>query len=374
MVLVQSGALMEEVHSLSDRLDVHLIGSMPPPFGGVSVHVARLRQRLLEDGHSCTVWCDREDPKSGLKSFGSTHRAVRALAALEHDPILHFHSGYLAAGFLASRGRRVVATFHGPRITERTQGGRFPRQWIGRKLTGRLLRRIPQAIAVSEQARKALLEAHLPSTAISVVNAFLPPTDQEHAHPDNLEALAGFRSRYDYLATANAWAPRFFGGTDLYGLDLCVGMLERLRDRWPKLGLVLAVPQGRGNEYILQLQERVAGMGLTERVLWLFESGAYHPILRECDIFLRPTNTDGFAISVVEAFEFGIPVVASDAVERPEGCLQFRSRNLSDLCDKVDEVLGNRSYWKERSLESKEQDHYSEILKVYRRFQIANGQ
>lgn len=345
---------------------------MPPPFGGVSVHVARLRQQLLDEGHACTVWCDRDDSKLGLKRFGSTNQAVRALGALENGSILHFHSAYLAAGFLASRGRRVVATFHDHRIPQMTRGGSFPRQWIGRRLTKYLLRRIPQAIAVSRQTREALLREHFPSEAISVINAFLPPTDQEHAHPDNAKAVARFRSQYGLLATANAWAPRFFDGADLYGLDLCVGMLAELRDRWPELGLVLAVPQGRGNEYVAHLQAQIESMGLTERVLWLFDSGAYHPILRECDIFLRPTNTDGFATSIVEAFEYGIPVVASDAVERPEGCLQFRSRDLSDLCGKVDEVLGNRSYWMERSRKSREPDHYSEILQTYRQFQVVN--
>lgn len=357
---------------MNDRLNVHLIGSMPPPFGGVSVHVARLRQRLLDEGHACTVWCDRDDSKLGLRRFGSTSQAVRALGALENGSILHFHSAYLAAGFLASRGRRVVATFHDPRIPQMTRGGSFPRQWIGQRLTRHLLRRIPQAIAVSEQTREALLREHLSFATISVINAFLPPTDREHAHPDNAKAVARFRSRHGLLATANAWAPRFFDDADLYGLDLCVGMLRQLCDRWPELALVLAVPKGRGNEYVAQLQAKIEGMDLTERVLWLFDSGAYHPILRECDIFLRPTNTDGFAISIVEAFEYGVPVVASDAVQRPGGCLQFRSRDLSDFCDKVDEVLGNRIYWMERSRKSKEPDHYSEILQSYRRFQVVS--
>jgi glycosyltransferase involved in cell wall biosynthesis len=207
-----------------------------------------------------------------------------------------------------------------------------------------------------------------------VVNAYLPPTKQEHAHPDNLEAFGRFRRRWGQVATANAWTPRFFDGTDLYGLDLCVGMLGRLSERWPDLGLVLAVPLGRGNRYVAELQARVKKMGLGERVLWLLDGGAYHPIIRESDIFLRPTNTDGFSISIVEAFEYGIPVVASDAVERPAGCLQFRSRDLPDFSDKVDEVLNNRAYWIEHSRSSRERDHFSEIQDIYSRSWHENEQ
>ena len=40
-------------------------------------------------------------------------------------------------------------------------------------------------------------------------------------------------------------------------------------------------------------------------------------MLRLTDVLLKPTNTDGDAISVREALYLGVPVVASDVVERP---------------------------------------------------------
>ncbi len=361
------------IDSSSDRLNVHLIGSMPPPYGGVSVHVSRLRHRLLAEGHSCTVWCDRDDPSLGLRHFKGTIPALRDLSALDSSPILHFHYAYLAAGLLAARGRRVVATFHDARLSDLTRGGHNPHEYIGRRLTGRMLREIPQLIGVSDEVKQALENERVPPRAISVINAYMPALGAEEAHAKNLALFSEFRKRIGLIATANAWAPRFFDGMDLYGLDLCIEMLDGLRDRWPELGLVLVVPEGRGNAYVQQLQTRVSELGLSERVLWLLESGAYHPILRECDIFLRPTNTDGFAVSIAEAFGFGLPVVASDAVLRPEGCLQFRSRDLSDFQERVNEVLGDRPTWIERSKMSVEPDHAAEVLGIYRRFDQRAG-
>ena len=47
------------------------------------------------------------------------------------------------------------------------------------------------------------------------------------------------------------------------------------------------------------------------------KEGPFIPVLRLTDVLLKPTNTDGDAISVREALYLGVPVVASDVVERP---------------------------------------------------------
>ena len=108
------------------------------------------------------------------------------------------------------------------------------------------------------------------------------------------------------------------------------------------MGLVLAVPQAKDNDYVHELMQRIEDLDLGDRVVWLFEPGAYHPIFAQCDLFLRPTNTDGFAISVVEAFEYDLPVVASNVVRRPEGCVRFENRELYDFAHEVTESLAAR--------------------------------
>ena len=99
--------------------------------------------------------------------------------------------------------------------------------------------------------------------------------------------------------------------------------------------------------------------------LWLLKPGAYHPILKECDLFLRPTNTEGFSISIAESFEFGLAVVASDAVNRPSGCLAFRNRDVEDFTAKVGQAIAELPAWSKKSLAAKEPDHFEDILRVY---------
>jgi glycosyltransferase involved in cell wall biosynthesis len=346
-------------------MDVHLIGPLPPPFGGVSVHIKRLREALLAAGHRCMVWGNHHRPSENIFAIGSLRRGLRHLSGVAPGAILHFHQYHLLAGLMARKRSRVVFTVHNERINDTLRGGRFPRQWLYRKVAGRCFANVKRLLAVSERAKDELVRFGFEDSAITVVNAYLRPGDDEQAHPDNLRQFREFRRRFGVVATANAWALRFFGGEDLYGIDMCLEMLHRLAGELPDLGVALALPLGRGTEYLTTLERKAGQLGVSDRVLWLMEPGAYHPILKECDLFLRPTNTEGFSISIVESFEYGLPVVASDAVPRPEACLVFRNRDVDDFVSKVREAIQDRRTWSKRSLAAKEPEHFQEILSVY---------
>jgi len=281
------------------------------------------------------------------------------------EALLHFHTAYSLAGLLALRGRRVIATFHNQRIAELTRGGSTLREKVGRGLGRFSLPRIPHVIGVSDQAKRNLIAEGVKAERIDVINAYLSPAETERAHPDSVALVSDLKQRYPLLATANAWAPRKIDGADLYGLDLCIGLLDRLRSSQPEMGLVLAVPQAKDNDYVHELMQRIEDLDLGDRVVWLFEPGAYHPIFAQCDLFLRPTNTHGFAISVVEAFHDDLPGVASNVGRRPEGCVLVENRDLDDFARAVSETLAARSLWSERSHNAREPDHYSEIMNVY---------
>ena len=65
--------------------------------------------------------------------------------------------------------------------------------------------------------------------------------------------------------------------------------------------------------------------------------------LIECsDIVLRPTNTDGDALTVREALFLGKKVLASDIVERPEGTILFKTRDIDDLEKRLSSIINER--------------------------------
>lgn len=350
---------------------VVILGPMPPPYGGVSTHVRRLRERIRV--HSpCEVWSRAHEAGPADHCFGNFEEGLRALLELPEETIYHAHAYHLLAGRLAKEGRRVVVTIHNPRLHRVLAGTGSLRSWFGMWPTRRAFRAVRHFIAVSDGARDSIVTAGLRGRSIRVINAFLPPGPDETADPENLRQLADFRRRHRQVVTANAWRLDFFAGEDLYGVDLCLALIERFAREGRSVGLVLALPLAEGSDYLRQLQEQADALQVSDRVLWLTRPGAYHPIIRECDLFLRPTNTDGFSISIAEAFEVGVPVVASDAVPRPRGCVLFRSRDQDEFYGAVRRSLDDLPALRSAVPGWREPDHFDEIHAVYR--EIAAGQ
>lgn len=344
-----------------------MVSSYPPPYGGVSIHAHRLRRRLLEAGHECTVWGNQNRPEEGLFPFPKAKGRLRELARRAPDSIFHVQSRHLAAGRLAAAHDRVVNTVHNQtRVDDTFTGGRFPVEWLKRKRTLRSFRKVRHLIAVSERIREQMLAFGFDPARVHVINAYLAPGDDEQAHPANLEAFEKFRRRFETIATANTSGISTYHGADRYGADMCIRLVARLKERRPGFGVALAAPISKGTEYLAAHQKLARELGVADRILWLLEPGAYHPIMRHCDLVLRPTNMDGFAITVAEACEFGVPVVASDVCVRPAGCRLFRTRDMDDFEAKAEEVLDDLETWSRRSYESRERDHFPEILEVYR--------
>ena len=88
--------------------------------------------------------------------------------------------------------------------------------------------------------------------------------------------------------------------------------------------------------------------GLGGHLFVVVRQGELWPLTQQCDLFLRPTSSDGDAVSVREALSLGVPVVASDCVPRPPGAVTYRTGDVADLFNKVEEVLAAMSSYRRR--------------------------
>jgi hypothetical protein len=62
-------------------------------------------------------------------------------------------------------------------------------------------------------------------------------------------------------------------------------------------------------------------------------------LIAASDIVVRPTNTDGDALTIREGLFLGKTVIASDVVTRPEGTVLFTTRNNEDLKNKITSAI-----------------------------------
>jgi len=78
--------------------------------------------------------------------------------------------------------------------------------------------------------------------------------------------------------------------------------------------------------------------------LLLNENLSFVRLIEKSDIVLRPTNTDGDALTIREALYLNKTIIASDVVNRPSGTILFKSRDTNDLKMKIIESIKPESH------------------------------
>jgi glycosyltransferase involved in cell wall biosynthesis len=351
---------------------VFLVGRYPPPYGGVSVHIYRLRALLTAQSIKSIVI----DLKSRQNSAGNTISiwAIRKwlLALVLNKSAIHIHVseinlknalGIAAASLLAwLTQNKLLLTVHSTAGCDMSRSSEF------RKL---LLRaafvNVHHFIAVGSTVLENLRTLRIDSKKASVIPAFLPPKISFEDSAEIPNDIFTFIANRTPILTANAFEPRFYNHEDMYGIDLCVDLCANLRHAYPQVGFVFCISNVTNYDYFCRLQQRVAASNIQDNFLFITHSYQFYVLLMRSDVFLRPTNTDGDAISVREALYFEIPAIASDVVPRPAGVVLFKNRDIADLTAKVKDVLDNYQRFKTKLRLVDTQDNFKKILDLYKR-------
>jgi glycosyltransferase involved in cell wall biosynthesis len=319
---------------------VTLIGSYPPPYGGLSVHIKRLKAFLERRGTEVAVLAD---PGSGRGGEGVTPTRLgppwylRRLLKRQRG-LLHFHTSGIGSlrliplSLLALRGRAVVITLHSLRDRFREPLAELP---------AKALRAFPRVICVGSGIRDQLVERGLPAARLSVIPSYLPPDRTDQDRRSIAPEVDRFLGTHRPILTASAYRLVFFNDQDLYGLDLCIDLCQQLIVDHPQLGFVFALPEIGDEEYFASMQERIAAAGIGAHFCFSRSAAEYWPIIERSSLLVRPTNTDSYGVSVKEAIDLGVPAIASDVCHRPPGAILFPSRDCSSLLATSRAVLAN---------------------------------
>jgi glycosyltransferase involved in cell wall biosynthesis len=92
-------------------------------------------------------------------------------------------------------------------------------------------------------------------------------------------------------------------------------------------------------DYLNKCLKRICDLNIYDRFKIYTNKTSLAPLYPKVDLFIRPTITDSYGISVEEALEAGIPAIASDTCERAEGAILYETGNIKELCYKVDSVM-----------------------------------
>jgi glycosyltransferase involved in cell wall biosynthesis len=237
------------------------------------------------------------------------------------------------------------------------------------RLTQWALRRFDAIIVVNNHIAQ-ILEAVV-DQPVTVIPAFLFAQNAEAPYDPPLETfLSSGRT-----VVVPAFRIQFLeDGSDVYGLDTVVDAFAAVATKRPDLRLALFLaqkPRGRKpSRHLDGLIGRLEQADLKDRVVIAFGLPLVSTFRHDV-VLVRPSRMDGDALSVREALEAGIPVIASNVVERPSGTATFVTDDAADLARVLEEVLDRKDCGTEAERHAVRQvpadeDFLGSLIRIYR--------
>jgi glycosyltransferase involved in cell wall biosynthesis len=328
--------------------EIVLIGPFPPPYGGISVHLQRLYGYLAKTDFKYLLY----NTFSKSESYDNVISVQKVkyiwffyFLFFCNSIVYHLHSPNWFLRFLFSimarfRSGKFVISIQGRSINEAIENKNF----IKRKLTTWMLKEMDAVIACNEEIRNQCIERiGLPREKVHLIPAYIPPL------PDDIKRPKGYINQFirnhSPVICATGWIGQVYKNTDIYGIDMLIELVEKLLKDFPDIGLILSVNGGESEQLINQTigkSKKIVG----NHIFFITEQlDDVVGIYKNCDLFCRPTNTDGDAVSIREAIHVGTPVVASDIVTRPSACILFESRNTVKFEIAVRQTLENLDFF-----------------------------
>ncbi|HEY3785401.1 MAG TPA: glycosyltransferase family 4 protein [Steroidobacteraceae bacterium] len=210
------------------------------------------------------------------------------------------------------------------------------------------LRRADRVVAISQEIEARVLESGVPAQRIRrIPNG----TDMKKYRPASLEERRTLRSR--------------LGIPQERTVVLFVGRLSRAKgvmmliEAWPEVArrhpdlclLMVGSGEGSWDDCEAPVREFVRSHGLQDAVIFAGRSDRADEYMRAADLFLFPSEYEGFALSVAEALSSGLPCVLSAVGAAPElvdhgrsGFL-FPAKNARAMIDVFEDCLVQRAHW-----------------------------
>lgn len=317
----------EQYEKLKAKKKVLLIGPFPPPFGGVSVHIQRL-SNLLNSYFTINIVDESRNIKASIFNI-RTLKAFRYLSLIKRSDIIHIHSGKYILRLLHFM---VAKIFHKQIIFTVHAYPENGKKIIEKYVDNVVFSKADKVVFVSEKIAKNF---NLRQSYIR--EAFLPPNlEQEVSLPIDLISWIKRKKEQGYfICSGNAWRLDVYNNEDLYGLDLFIEVANFCKINNIKIAFVFTISDPDGKVNLKEYRQLIKKYDIKDTIYINESAISFIRLIIESEIILRPTNTDGDALTIREGIYFNKIVIASDIVKRPDETILFQNRSSNSLNKKI---------------------------------------
>lgn len=314
-----------------------IVGPLPPPYGGVAVHIERAAHILEKQGNTVTI----ADVSTIQTRTGRWNYLLHIICnTTPHIVMNHTLYNSVIEWIILFLGKyffryQLIVIEHDCRHLYRHQP-------IKRWILSKTISRINTLVVIGEITLKSFIENNiaLPEKC-SIETPYLPAKESESVtvYP---ESMHDFIQNRTPLLLACAYSYQLIDQQDVYGFNMMIDLIQELKKEYPSVGLLITIGTRGTGEYRKYIFETIAHRNLTEHFYFLEESYPLCPLFKSAHIFIRPNCVDSYGISVAEAIAYGIPAIASDICERPQGTLLFKHGALFPFLSLVQETLAKQ--------------------------------
>ncbi len=318
-----------------NKKKVLLFGPLPPPAGGISVHIARLTHLIKDD-----FQIDFIDEASIVKK--------NVFSIKSFNPFIYFNKIFSADLLFIQTGGSALRKFHivigkllSKKIVITIHGYSKVNNLFLLKVDSFFLKLCNQIIVVNPYIIKKLA---LPVNKCIVKHAFIPPLMiNEPALPDFIvNWFINSKNLDNTIFCANASRLNILNNEDLYGLDMCIQLAKLLLNNSLPVRFIFIVSSlEKCQDRFAIYQKLIIDLGLQHTFLLINGEFSFVRVIEQSDIVLRPTNADGDAVTIREAIYQNKPVLASDVIDRPENTFLFKNRDMIDFYNQTIKLLSS---------------------------------
>jgi glycosyltransferase involved in cell wall biosynthesis len=314
-----------------DKKNILLIGSYPPPYGGISVHIKRLSNYIISKDDNCTILhTGKRISRKNLNIRIIRIFDLRKLYGINKtNLIVHFHvsalrnifSIYLLTMFY-NRQKKIITIHSGSFTNNFNRKSKFVKY-----LLSSILSHFDNIIAL-HKIQKQILHKDLliELDKIFVIPAYIQPTATQKGLDKSQISLISNTKKVKIVTSGYI--------QEFYGYEMVIDFLEDNR-KYIGFFVFYGSPDEKYKERIIDRIEKIDNIhyfvDLTpEQFNW---------IQKNSDIYVRNTDRDGDSVAIREAGYWGKKVCASKSSFRPDGTALFTFNVREEFESAINKVL-----------------------------------
>lgn len=315
-----------------------IIGKVPPPYGGVTIHVSRLLKKLSKTSLELSF----------LKlSFINLFKSIiyvkknKIIHVIVSHPVVRFYFSIL--GLIL---KKTIIITYTDNLNE------FPSPFYN-YLNLLSLKKVKYPLVLNKNSFEIAKKQNVNSKLIS---AFIPP-EIDDSNLENLKKELKFPDNdFNHVFCTNAFTydlDKF--NNEVYGILPLVKIFNNLQSKC----LIICDPSGNYKDFFKNNK-----IILNNNIKLLSKLNfSFIDVIKLSDCLIRATTTDGDSLSIHEAFFLKKDVIASDCVDRPLNCVLYKKNDFSELNMKI---LGYKKNYKS-NFDMNKNNGYDQIFDLYKK-------